>query len=287
LLGVLARIEASIDFPEDVGELDTSLCRDELNRAASEIRTLLVTADQGMLYREGALVVLAGRTNAGKSSLMNALLRVSRAIVTPIPGTTRDVIEETLNVGGIPVRLADTAGIRETEDIVEQLGVERSRRSVAEAALVVLVVDGSRPVTAEDDALLDSLSGRRFLIVENKADIATESLPRLPGAVAVSALTGAGLDDLEAAIARHLLGSDQPLDTMGQQAVITHARHKNALVLAGERLVHADDTLAASMPPDFLAIDVRGAISALEEITGVSTPDDIINEIFSRFCIGK
>ena len=287
LLGVLARIEAVIDFPEDVGDLDAAECKRSLTQSQLAIRSLLATADRGILYREGALVVLAGRPNVGKSSLMNALLRVSRAIVTPIPGTTRDVIEETLNIRGIPVRLADTAGLRETEDVAERMGVERTRRHVDDAALVLLVVDASAPIEDEDQQVIAGMQGRPMVVIENKSDIAFGIEPRIPGARRVSALTGEGVADLEDDIASNLLGADTPLDLSGATAIVTHARHRNALKLACEQVAHALVTLEDNMPPDFLAIDVRGAMSALEEIVGISTPDDIINEIFTRFCIGK
>ena len=281
VLGVLARIEASIDFPEDVGELDNGACDAEIARASETIDSLLATADRGVLYREGMRVVLAGRPNVGKSSLLNALLRTARAIVTPVPGTTRDTLEETASIAGIPVRLTDTAGIRETGDIVEAEGVRRSLASLDQADLVLLVrdsADGRRP---EDDRLAEAASGRPCMVVWNKADLASP-----PGGegIAVSAVTGLGLDDLERAIAEHAGGSD-PADAGA--AVITHSRHRSALVSAGEQLAAARRTIVEGLPPDFISIDVRGALGALGEITGETATEDIINEIFSRFCIGK
>ncbi|HEY3328384.1 MAG TPA: tRNA uridine-5-carboxymethylaminomethyl(34) synthesis GTPase MnmE [Capsulimonadaceae bacterium] len=282
-LGVLARIEASIDFPEDVGDLDTALCSSELARAREAIEQLLATANRGILYREGASVVLAGKPNVGKSSLMNALLRTSRAIVTAVPGTTRDVIEETLNVDGIPVRLFDTAGLRETDDLVEKLGVERTNASVETADLILAVLDSSEAPDADEIAFLAGIKDRSHIVVANKSDrIASVSL--LAGAIAVSAVTGAGLDALEASIAERLTGGDVSHPT---GVVVTHSRHRSALLRALAALDEADATLAAALPADLLAIDVRGAIDAVEDVTGRSTTDDIINEIFSRFCIGK
>jgi tRNA modification GTPase len=287
LLGVLARIEASIDFPEDVGELNYALCRTELCLVESELVKLLSTADQGILYREGAKVALIGRPNVGKSSLMNALLRVSRAIVTPIPGTTRDVIEETLNVNGIPVRLLDTAGLRETEDIVERIGVERTKQSIAAADLVILILDASAGATAADEVLQARIADKRHLVVWNKSDLVGEGAkPAKPAGIAVSALTGFGIDTLEEAVAGALLGSDAKR-LEGEQAVVTHARHRHALESALSHVRNAFETIDKAMPPDFLSIDVRGALTALGEVTGQTATDDIINEIFSRFCIGK
>lgn len=305
LLGVLARIEASIDFPEDVGELDFTLCRDELCKVETNLQALLATADQGILYREGAKVALVGRPNVGKSSLMNALLRVSRAIVTPIPGTTRDVIEETLNIKGIPVRLLDTAGLRDTEDIVERIGVERTQESIAGADLVILVLDVSAGATEEDLQLIDRIGPRPKLIVWNKADLTSQDSPSRGGrggqgvranakpygeqgggGLRVSALTGAGIEALEEAIARALLGSDLP-PLESDRAVVSHARHRHALQSALDHVQNAFQTIEQAMPADFLSIDVRGALTALGEVTGQTATDDIINEIFSRFCIGK
>lgn len=284
LLGVLARIEASIDFPEDVGDLDIDACRIEIRRADAEVAHLLDTAKRGILYRQGARVVLLGRPNVGKSSLMNALLRTQRAIVTPIPGTTRDAIEETLNLRGIPVRLIDTAGLRATDDEVEKIGVERTHAAAKDADLALVVLDASSPLTDEDAKVLEGSASRPRLIVANKSDAAPGDATPVPGAIPVSALTGDGIDALEDAVADRLLSGSAPAI---DEAVVTHARHREALAAARNRIGEAEATIDHAMPPDFLAIDVRGAIVELEQITGATTTDDVINEIFSRFCIGK
>ena len=284
VLGVLARIEASIDFPEEVGELDVSECETELIHAECQIAGLLATADQGILYREGLQVVLAGRPNVGKSSLLNALLRSNRAIVTPVPGTTRDVIEETLNLNGIPLRVSDTAGLRETEDEVELIGVARTRESIAGADIVLLVLDAVSGETLEDAALHQSLAGRPHVIVWNKWDLQSE--PKLPadGGVPVSALTGWNLDSLEAAIAQMALGGT---GSGAESALVTHARHKSALQSALNQITQAEISLQSGLPADFASIDLRGALDALGTITGETATEDVIAEIFSRFCIGK
>jgi tRNA modification GTPase len=285
VLGVLARIEASIDFPEDVGELDTDLCARELRRAETEIEALLQTADRGILYRQGLKLVLAGRPNVGKSSLLNALLRTARAIVTPIPGTTRDVIEETLNLRGIPVRAMDTAGLRETEDVVEKLGVARTRQTITEADFVLLVLDSTVGETVEEATLRNSLAGRPYLVVWNKWDLtAGQESPAI--GIPVSAATGWNIEGLEDAIAEAVNGGIAA-PSQAETAVVTHARHRQALQSALSALAQAQDTLAASLPADFVSVDVRGALTALGEITGETATEDIINEIFSRFCIGK
>jgi tRNA modification GTPase len=283
VLGALARIEASIDFPEDVGELDSEVCRHELAQAEERVERLLATADRGILYREGLKVVLAGRPNVGKSSLLNALLRTARAIVTPIPGTTRDVIEETLNLRGIPVRLVDTAGLRETNDIVERIGVERTRESVENADLVVLILDATAGETPEDRLLWAAIADRPHLVVWNKCDLVAGTPDR---DLALSAATGWNIECLEEAIIETVLsGAVLPLDE--QIPIVTHARHRQALETARIRLTEAQATLAAALPADFVSIDVRGALTALGEITGQTATDDIIHEIFARFCIGK
>ncbi len=290
LLGVLARIEASIDFPEDVGELDLGFCLDEINRADALVQTLLQTAGSGILMREGLTVVLLGRPNVGKSSLLNALLRTSRAIVTSLPGTTRDTLEESLNLHGIPLRLTDTAGLRETTDPIEQIGVARSRDALARADFALLILDAQKGETEEDAALRRLLASRPHLVVWNKWDLVAADPVRLPGingnAVAVSAVTGWNMDTLEDALAQAIGYGASPV-TSADDAVVTHARHRRALQSAREGMNAARATLAANLPADFLSIDVQGALSALGQITGETTPDDIIREIFSRFCIGK
>ena len=294
LLGVLARIESSIDFPEDVGELDLGFCEAELQEADRETAALLATADRGILYREGLKLVLAGRPNVGKSSLLNALLRTARAIVTPIPGTTRDVIEETLNLRGIPLRAVDTAGLRETEDEVEKLGVTRTRESLASADFVLLILDATVGETPEDAALRLQFVDRPHLVIWNKWDLITSeggaqhpaSPLRTDGSLPVSAATGWNIEALEEAIADAVLGG-LPAPTETRAAVVTHARHRQALEAARTCLADAEETLRAALPADFLAIDVQAALAALGEITGQTTPDEVIHEIFARFCIGK
>jgi tRNA modification GTPase len=283
VLGALARIEASIDFPEEVGELDTAACHQEIQFSQHQITELLVTADTGILYREGLQVVLAGRPNVGKSSLLNALLRTNRAIVTPTPGTTRDVIEETMNLRGIPLRLSDTAGLRDTKDDVERIGVERTRASLANADLVLLVFDATVGETQEEADLRLSLAHRPHIVVWNKWDLYSDQDASTFG-VPISALTGWNLTALEDAIARIALGNTV---STPESTLITHARHKQALETAQNSLTEAQTTLAAGLPADFVSIDLRSALNALGLITGETASEDVIAEIFRRFCIGK
>ena len=285
ILGVLARIEASIDFPEDVGELDVAVCRNEILSAQAIVDRLLATADTGILYREGIKVVLAGRPNVGKSSLMNAVLRTERAIVTPIPGTTRDLIEEGANIGGVRIRIVDTAGVRETTDAVEKIGVDRTRASIDTADLTIFVIDSTVGRTHEDVAILNGIPGKSVIEVWNKADIAGDAATPV-NAIQVSALTGDGIENLEAAIVKTATqGQTVAIDSQG--AVVTHSRHRHALRSARTHLDEGLATINQNLPADFISIDVRGALVALGEITGATATDDIINEIFSRFCIGK
>lgn len=282
ILGVLAQIEATIDFPEEVGELNTARCEADLGEAQAQIAGLLATADAGIITREGLSVVLAGRPNVGKSSLLNALLRSNRAIVTAVPGTTRDVLEETLNLNGVPLRLSDTAGLRETEDEVERIGVARTRDTIAAADLVLLVLDAVTGETPEDAALRRSLANRPSLVVWNKWDL-QQDLPLPDDGVVVSALSGWNLDVLEAAITQKTLGN-----TGGTESgLVTHARHKQALEAASAQITDAAKSLHSGLPADFASIDLRGALNSLGTITGETAAEDVIAEIFSRFCIGK
>ncbi len=283
ILGVLAQIEATIDFPEDVGELDTAACEAALSDTGRQIDDLLAAADSGILVREGLSVVLAGRPNVGKSSLLNALLRTDRAIVTPISGTTRDTLEETVNLNGVPLRLSDTAGLRETTDEVEQIGVARTRDSIGRADLILLVLDAEVGETPEDADLRRTLEDRPHLLVWNKWDLSAHLALPSEG-IAVSALTGWNLEALEAALLQTALGG---ATSVPESALVTHARHKQALQASAEQIDAARQSLASGLPADFASIDLRGALSALGTITGETATEDVIAEIFSRFCIGK
>ena len=294
----LARIEASIDFPEDVGELltdavATQIVADSLTRARTAIAALLATANYGTRLTNGVTLVLAGRPNAGKSSLLNAFAGHDRAIVSPIAGTTRDIVEEALQIGGIPVRALDTAGIRDTGDAVEKIGVERAQSAVQTADAVIAVVDGIAGMTPEDAAFLQSLSGRAAVVVAvNKCDAADVSvtvhavqrlLPNAP-VVAVAARTGAGIAELSTAIAA-LLGAGDGIDA--NAALVTSERHADALRRADASLTVALETLADGLPAELIAVDAHAAIVTLGEITGQTARETIIAGIFSRFCIGK
>ena len=290
LVEVLAYLEASIDFVEDeIPEQDvaTPLCQ-----AAARLEDLLSSADRGIIYRQGVRAAIVGQPNVGKSSLLNALLRGDRAIVTPIPGTTRDTLEESINLQGIPLVLVDTAGIRQqAEGEVERIGMARSQAALARADLALLVVDGSQPLNEADRAIANLIGNKPAILVVNKCDLpgysvaeaATTLLPAAP-CLSLSALTGEGIAAGERAIVGMVVGgsvlaSDLPL--------VSNPRHKACLGRALEHVRSAEQGHRDGLSGDLVAIDVREAIDALGEITGETAGPDLLEAIFSRFCIGK
>jgi tRNA modification GTPase len=289
LLTVLAHVEAGIDF---VGEDISFLQRDELLRIMREayalVQKLEETAQEGRILREGAHVVILGRPNVGKSSLLNRLLRQERAIVTAIPGTTRDVIEESIDLDGVTIRLVDTAGVRDTVDIVEQEGIKRTRAAQDEADLLLVVVDGSVPLASDDRELLSAVRDRKHLVLVNKADLADEvgSDAALAGhsSYKISAKTGWGVEMVKSALRAQLVsGSFEAAESV----TVTNVRHRDALRRAGESLGQALESVQCGMAGELISIDVRAAADALGEITGAITTDEILGRIFSEFCIGK
>jgi tRNA modification GTPase len=289
LIGVLAHVEASIDFVEE----DISFVqREELSRAienaASVIEKLEATARDGRMLREGARVVIVGRPNVGKSSLMNRLLRQERAIVTPVPGTTRDVIEESVDIDGLLVRFADTAGIREARDPVEREGIKRTQSAQADADLVLVVIDGHAHVTHEDKQLFKTVMSSNYLLVMNKGDlpqvIDTAELASGAEVFVVSAKTGVGLEELKSAIRARLVS---PGLEVNECLVVTNVRHRTALRRAQASLAHASESVREGLAGELVAMDLRVAADALGEITGTITTDEILDQIFSEFCIGK
>ncbi len=286
LTGIRVYVEAALDFPdEEIDFLADSDLSDRLDRALTAADTLLSGARQGRLLRDGIRLAIVGRPNAGKSSLLNALSGEDRAIVTEIPGTTRDVLREWIDLDGIPVHLADTAGLRETADRVEAEGVRRARQALAEADLALLVVDASDHPESQLGLLADIPDATRALVVFNKKDLLDAPTP-LPDvsvpAVAVSALTGAGLDELKTAIRAAMGVSDQV-----EGGYSARQRHVAALRAMRRHLEDGRQRWLADGAAELLAEELRSADAALGEITGVLLPDDLLGAIFASFCIGK
>jgi tRNA modification GTPase len=292
LIDLLARLELEIDFSEeDVRPLDRNKASEEIESIEKELQSLLATYDEGKILKEGLNVVIVGKTNVGKSSLLNALLKQDRAIVTPIPGTTRDVISEFANFKGIPVRLVDTAGYRISKDTIELEGIKRTKIEMSEADLLLLVVDTSEEIDEEDLELKRQMKQAEYVTVFNKIDIASPDLIRKnerkvkeKSMLKVSALTGDGLERLKETIVStsRVLQKDRT-----QSVLISSLRHKDALTRAKRSLVLAKDSLKKGLSPEFVAVDVMGSLGAIGEVVGKTVTDDILNKIFSEFCIGK
>jgi len=286
LFDLAARFEASLDFPDEGYHFVDDSAAAKIEEIAARIAALLRDAERGRLVREGAQVVLAGRPNAGKSSLFNALAGAGRAIVTDVPGTTRDLVTEVVEIEGMPITLVDTAGARAAAaDAVEAEGIARAHAARSVAELLIIVLDRSRPLTAEDRLLLAETADASRLIVATKSDLppawAVDTAG--PGAVAASSVTGTGLDGVRAAIAARL-GAREPLrDT----PAITNVRHVELLTRARDALQRASAAARAKTPEEFVLLDISEARAALEEVTGARTPDDVLAAIFDKFCIGK
>ncbi|WP_414587264.1 tRNA uridine-5-carboxymethylaminomethyl(34) synthesis GTPase MnmE [Scytonema sp. PCC 10023] len=287
-LDILAEIEARIDFEEDLPPLDHNVIISEIERISKDVSRILATADKGELLRTGLKVAIVGRPNVGKSSLLNAWSRSDRAIVTELPGTTRDVVESQLVVGGIPVQVLDTAGIRETQDQVEKIGVERSRRAASAADLVLLTIDAQTGWTAADQEIYEQVQHRPLILVINKIDLASPEGVQYPKSinhiVKTAAAQNQGIEGLEAAILEQVqAGKVQAADL----DLAINQRQAAALVKAKTSLEQVQATIVQQLPLDFWTIDLRGAIQALGEITGEEVTESVLDRIFSRFCIGK
>jgi len=294
LKSVLVLLEANIDFPEeeDVAEVGLEEIKKKITEVKDTLAECVASYDTGKIIRDGVMTVLSGKPNVGKSSILNAFLRFERAIVTPIPGTTRDVIEEQLNINGIPFILADTAGITESDNLIEQEGVKRSKNYIERAQLVLMVFDGSEELDKRDLEIVQRARTVRFIPVINKTDLTMKlDVEKLSSAIGngtrfvfVSAKTGKGLRDLEKRMTEMVVGGSAGGDN---SFIITSARHFTMLKRALEELRHAEDTLSADPEPELLAYDVRSAMDILGELTGEITNNEILDEIFNSFCIGK
>jgi tRNA modification GTPase len=290
LLDLLAQVEAVLDFPEEAGELPPASIKEGLDLQLRSLKALADSYKAGRLLREGLLVVIAGRPNVGKSSLLNRLLDMERAIVTEIPGTTRDLVEESITLGGVVVRFSDTAGLRPAQDRVEELGIERTRERLRQADLVLYLVDGSAPAAPEDNAALTELAGQPGLVVINKIDLEPKlSEDELSGTTwplaKISAKTGQGIEALREEIVAQALGGG--LKVEGE--VITQVRHHEHLRQCLAYLEQSRDLLAAYEEPpwELVALELGSAIHELGEITGEEVGEAILDRIFGQFCLGK
>ena len=292
LNGRLDLAEAEIDYPEeDIEEVTYDRAAEVLAEGQAAVARLVRQGSAGRILREGLRTAIVGRPNVGKSSLLNSLLQADRAIVSNIPGTTRDIIEEQMTIGGIPLVLTDTAGLRDTEDLVEKIGVERSRAALEDAQLALVVLDGSQPLSGEDRELLRSLKDRKKLILVNKSDLPqmldTEGLQREYGSsdvIVLSVKTGEGMEQVEQWLREFVYGegSDSESSSMTQ-----NARQQDLLEKALRSLEDALEGARQHLPYDCLTIDLTQTLHDLGEITGEDVPDEIIDEIFAQFCVGK
>lgn len=292
LIALLAHVEVNIDYPEhDVEEMTAGEIRRTCHDVLLQVNRLLSTADAGKILREGVVTAIVGRPNAGKSSLLNALARDNRAIVTDIPGTTRDIVEETVSLTGIPLRLLDTAGIRETNDVVERIGVERSRTALNEADLILLVINQHESLHEDELALLEQLKDRQTIVVVNKIDLPAEAdlsaVVRAYGEdriVYLSAKEGTGIEDLEKAVSRLFFSGAMEASDL---TYVSNARHIAALHRARASLEDAMRAADEGVPIDLIQIDLSNAWEALGEILGDAAGDSLLDQIFSKFCLGK
>ena len=287
-LDILAEVEARIDFEDDLPPLDEAEIVAQIQMVSERVKQIIATADRGELLRSGLKVAIVGRPNVGKSSLLNAWSRSDRAIVTELPGTTRDVIESTLVVGGIPIQVLDTAGIRDTGDTVEKLGVERSRKAAESADLVLLTIDAAVGWTTEDNAIYQQVKHRPLILIINKIDLASPDPVTYPSEIEETVFTAAarnkGIENLETAILNAVKTGD--LEAANTDIAINQ-RQAATLQRVQNSLQQVRETIDNQLPLDFWTIDLRSAIQALNDITGEGVTESVLDRIFSRFCIGK
>ena len=292
ILDMIASIEAVIDYPDyDIEDETYGNMEKGATKLLETMNKLLEGADRGKIIRDGLQTVIVGKPNVGKSSLLNWLLEEDRAIATDIPGTTRDTVEEYLNIDGIPIKIVDTAGIRETGDVVERMGVEKSKAYAENADLVIMMLDGSRPLEAEDKEILSFIKDKKTIVLLNKVDLEQKlSLEELETYIPkeqilfISVKKNKGFDALIEALKNMFLDGHT---ASADDALLGNTRHKDALYRAKEAMEHCMETITMRMPEDFISLDLQDANRALGEITGDTSDDEIIDRIFTKFCLGK
>ncbi|ABY95911.1 tRNA uridine-5-carboxymethylaminomethyl(34) synthesis GTPase MnmE [Thermoanaerobacter brockii subsp. lactiethylicus] len=292
IMGLLVHLLALIDFPEeDVEELERKEILETAKEIVEDIDKLIASSESGRIIREGLKTAIIGKPNVGKSSLLNALLKENRAIVTDIPGTTRDIIEEYVNVKGIPIKLIDTAGIRDTDELVEKIGVTKSKEVLAEADLILFVLDASRELTKEDYEIFDILTGKNIIFVLNKIDLPKKidekelkDLTKDGIIIEVSTVEKIGLEELENTIYNLVFRGDISLR---EDEIVINSRHKEALINAKKYMESCVEAIEGGYSEDLITIDLNAALDQLGKITGETATEDLINEIFERFCVGK
>ncbi|WP_420841100.1 tRNA uridine-5-carboxymethylaminomethyl(34) synthesis GTPase MnmE [Anaerosalibacter massiliensis] len=292
LLEMLAHVEVSIDFPDEgIEEVTYKDLKDNGNKVLLEINKLLNTADKGRILRDGLNTVILGKPNVGKSSLLNAILRENRAIVTDVPGTTRDIIEEYINIDGIPLKIIDTAGIRSTEDLVEKIGVDRAKKVVEEADLIIAVFDASRKLSSEDEEIIELVKEKNSIVLLNKTDLPNEYnveylkefVPKKK-VISTSIAKGEGIEKLEETIKEMFYSGEVEIS---DEIMVTNIRHKNQLMKAKKNIEEAIEGINLDIPLDCIEVDIRSCWENLGEISGDTISEDILDKIFSEFCIGK
>lgn len=292
LIALMAEIEVSIDYPEeDIEEITYSKIETSLEEIQGLLKILIERSKSGKIIREGLKTVIVGKPNVGKSSLMNALLKDSRAIVTNIPGTTRDVIEEYMNISGIPIKLIDTAGIRETEDVVEKIGVQKSKHYFNEADLIIFVLDASESLTQEDHDIMELVKNKHAIVIINKSDLESKieldyinNVLKDKTIIKTSIQNEIGVEALEDEIKKMVFGSEVE---MNHTDIISNSRHIQLVKDAEKNVTDALNAVKMNMPYDFIEVDIKNAILNLGHVTGESVEDDLMNTIFSNFCLGK
>lgn len=292
LLNMIAHIEVSIDFPEeDIEEVTYDELKVNANVVLEDIEKLLNTAERGKILREGLNTVILGKPNVGKSSLLNAILRQNRAIVTDVPGTTRDIIEEYVNVDGIPLKIVDTAGIRDTEDLVEKIGVDRAKEVVEDADLIIGIFDASRELTDDDKEIIELIKERKSIVLLNKTDLPNvynsddlAKILRNKKIINTAIAKGEGIEELEKTIVDMFYSGDVEVK---DEVMVTKLRHKDQLLKAKKNIVDAINGIELNVPLDCIEVDVKNCWTNLGEISGDTVSEDIIDKVFSEFCIGK